>query len=158
MRRAVPALAFLLLCASLLPALSTADFDRVVDFSVTLKSLASASEGKSALPTGRMVVLSGTVSDVNVLSKEEAGFRVRIEVITGEWIGMEDVKSYSCLVDFSGAEFFKVFPARTPPQGTPDVVTKNSRVVLVGRPIDFAKTPAGERRVLVEGAYIRVIE
>jgi hypothetical protein len=160
MRRTVPVLAclFLLLGATALPALSHGDFDRVVDFSVTLKSLAAAAEGKAQLPTGRMVVLSGTVSDVAILDKEQATFKVRIELITGEWIGLEDVKAYSCYVEFSGPEFFKVFPARAPRAATPGVISGNSRVLVVGRVVDVTTTPQGEKRTRLDGAYIRSIE
>jgi hypothetical protein len=159
MRRTVPALAFfLLLGVTALPALSHGDFDRVVDFGVTLKSLAAAAEGTAPLPTGRMVVLSGTVSDVTIIDKEQPTFKVRIELITGEWIGLEDVKAYACYVEFSGPEFFKVFPARAPRNATPGVITGNSRVLVVGRVVNITTSPLGAKRVLLDGAYIRSIE
>jgi hypothetical protein len=129
-----------------------------VDFSVTLKTLAAAAEGKAPLPTGRMLLLSGTVSDVNILNKDEQSFKVRIELITGEWIGLEDVKAYACYVEFSGPEFFKVFPARAPRTATADVITLNSRVVVVCSPLDIVNTPQGEKHVRAAGAYIRTIE
>jgi hypothetical protein len=160
MRRTLPALAsvLLLLGSANLPALSRADFDRIVDFSTTLKDLAAAADGREALPAGRVLVLSGTVSDVNIVSKDEASFRVRIELITGEWIGLDDVKSYACYVEFSGPEYFKVFPARPPRTATPGIVSLNSRVVLVGGAQNVVSTPLGEKRVLVQGMHIRVIE
>jgi hypothetical protein len=160
MRRSIPTLAcvLLLLGAALLPALSRVEFDRVVDFSVTLKTLAAVAEGKVPLPTGKMYLLSGTVSDVTILNKDEASFKVRIEVITGEWIGLEDVKAYACYVEFSGPEYFKVFPARAPRTATPEVITLNSRVVVVCSPLDIVSTPLGEKRVRAAGAYIRTIE
>jgi hypothetical protein len=141
-----------------LPALSRGDFDRVVDFSVTLKTLAAVADGKALLPTGRMLLLSGTVSDVNILNKDEQGFKVRIELITGEWIGLEDVKAYACYIEFSGREFFKVFPARPPRTANPDVITLNSRVVVVCSALDIVDTPQGEKHVRAAGAYIRTIE
>jgi hypothetical protein len=88
----------LLVGPAILPALSHADLDRVIDFSVTLKSLASAADSGAPIPAGRTVLLSGTVSDVNIINKDPAGFKVRIELITGEWIGLEDVKSYFCYI------------------------------------------------------------
>jgi hypothetical protein len=148
----------LLVCSSFLPALSRADFDRVVDFSVTLKTLASAADGKAPLPVGKMLLLSGTVSDVSILSKDEATFRVRIELIAGEWIGLEDVKAYACYVDFAGPEFFKVFPARPPRNATPGIVVPDSRVVVIGSAQEVTTSPLGEKRVRVQGAYIRIIE
>jgi hypothetical protein len=159
MRRSLPALSCLLLLfgPALLPALSRADFDRVVDFSVTLKTLAVAA-GKEPLPAGRMLLLSGTVSDVTIINRDEAAFKVRIEVITGEWIGLEEVKSYACYIDFTGTEYFKIFPARPPRTAGAGVVTVNTRVVVVGAPIDITTTPLGEKRVLLQGAHIRTIE
>jgi hypothetical protein len=143
---------------ALLPALPRADLERVIDLSVTLKTLASAADTGAPIPTGRTVLLSGTVSDVNILNKDPAGFRVRIELITGEWIGLDDVKSYSCYVDFTGAEYVKVFPARAPREASHDLVTLNSRVLVVGRVVGVGATPLGALRVLVDGAYIRAIE
>jgi hypothetical protein len=160
MRRSVPLFACILLLAgpAILPALSRADLDRVIDFSVTLKSLATAADSGAPIPTGRTVLLSGTVSDVNIVNKDQAGFKVRIELITGEWIGLDDVKSYSCYVEFTGAEYFKMFPARPPRTANRDLVSMNSRVIVVGRIVQVAATPLGDKRVLVDGAYIRTTE
>ncbi len=160
MRRSVSVLACSLLLAgpAFLPALSRADLDRVIDFSVTLKSLATAADSGSPIPTGKTVLLSGTVSDVNIINKDPAGFKVRIELITGEWIGMEDVKAYTCYVEFTGADYFKVFPARPPGTASRDLVTQNSRVLVVGKVMGVAMTPLGAKRVLLDGAYIRTTE
>jgi len=159
MRRTVPVFAsLLLLSAASLPALSHADLDRVIDLSATLKSLATAAEQGSALPQGRTVLLSGTVSDVAILSKDEAGFKVRIELITGEWIGLEDVKAYTCYVEFTGPEYARLFPARPPREANRQLVTLNSRVLILGRVVGITTGPQGVRRVLVDGAYIRSIE
>ncbi len=138
--------------------LSRADFDRVVDFSITLKDLSAAADGTKSLPAGKFVVLDGTVSDVNVIDRSEGSFRVRIELITGEWIGTEDVRSYSCYVDFRGPGFFTVFPERPPRAPAAGTVVINSRVIVVGRPVEVTKTPLGEKRVLVQGILVRPIE
>jgi hypothetical protein len=160
MRRSVPVFVCILLLVgpAFLPALSRPDLDRVIDFSVTLKSLATAADSGEPIPVGRTVLLSGTVSDVNIVNKDPAGFKVRIEMITGEWIGTEDVKAYSCYVDFAGAEYFKMFPARPPRTPNRDLVALNSRVIVVGRVVDVATTPLGAKRVLLEGAFIRTVE
>jgi hypothetical protein len=160
MRRSLFALAcvLLLLGPVSLFALSRADLDRAVDFSVTMKSLGAVAEGKEPLPSGRGVVLSGTVSDVNVLNKEEAGYRVRVELIAGEWIGTDEVKAYACYVDFTGPEYLKVIPPRPPRTPTPGVIAVNSRVVVIGNVVEVASTPLGEKRVVVQGFHIRQIE
>jgi hypothetical protein len=148
----------LVIAPALLPALSRAELEKFIDLSVTLKTLAVAADAGSPIPAGHTVLLSGTVSDVNILDKDPAAFRVRIELITGEWIGLDDVKSYSCYVDFAGAEYFKVFPARPPREASHDLVTLNSRVLVVGRVVSVGATPLGAVRVIVSGAYIRPIE
>ncbi len=158
MRRTGVVLVLLVAAASLLPGASKADFDRVVDFSVTLKTLSQAADGTVPLPDSRMVLLSGTVSSVTILDKEEPSFKARIELITGEWIGTEDVKAYTCYVDFSGRGFFSTFPSRPPAQPQPGVVVQNLRVLVVARAVSIVTTPLGEKRVLLEGAYIRPIE
>jgi len=162
-RRILPTVitAILLVVAAAAPSafsLTRADFDRVVDFSITLKDLAAVADGQASLPAGRIVILNGTVSDVNVISKDEGSFRVRIELITGEWIGTEDVKSYSCYVDFTGPQYFKIFPARAPREPVPGTVVINSRVIVVGLPVQVVSTPLGEKRVLVQGMLVRVVE
>jgi hypothetical protein len=141
-------------CLSAAP--SRADLDKIVDFSVTLKGLAAVAGGEAALPS-RIFVIDGTVSDITILDKDKATFRVRIELLSGEWVETEDVKSYSCFVEFRGPEFFEVFPARAPRTATPGVVLANQRVLVAGRAIGFTTSPKGERRVLVEGLHVRTI-
>jgi hypothetical protein len=160
MRRSIPVLAFvfLLLGGSLVTAAPHGDFDRIVDFSVTLKSLSAAASGSGALPTDRLVILTGTVSDVMILDANEATFKVRVELIAGEWIGSDTVRSYTSTVEFSGSEFFSIFPARTPRTVTPGIIVTNMRVLVVGRPVRIITTAAGVKQVLVDGATIRSIE
>jgi hypothetical protein len=158
MRRFAVTIALFAVVAAVVPAATRGDFDRVVDFSVTLKSLAAAAAGAQALPTGRMAVLTGTVKSVTIVNKDEATFQVRIELITGEWMGTDDVVAYSSYIDFSGSEYFKVFPARAPASPPPGVVVQSARVLVVGRPVSITLTPSGDRKVLLEGIDIRVIQ
>jgi hypothetical protein len=159
MRRTGIVLALLFgVAAASLPAIGRGDFDRVVDFSVTLKTLAAAADGATALPTARMLVLSGTVSSIAILNKDEPTFKVRIELIAGEWFGTEDVKAYACYVDFSGPEYFAAFPPRAPAQPGPGVIVQSVRVLVAGRALSIVTTPLGDKRVLLEGAYVRAIE
>ena len=160
MRRSVPVLAcvLLLLGCGFLSALSRADLDRVADVSITLKTLSDVADGKAPLPDGKLIMLTGAVSDVTIINKGPAAFKVRVEILSGEWFGEEDVKAYACYVEFSGPEYFKVFPAKPPREATPGVVILSTRVLVVGRAVSVTTTPLGAKRVLVEGAYIRIIE
>ena len=146
----------LLIPAGLPAAPSRADLEKIVDFSATLKTLAAAASGEASLPS-KIIILDGTVSDINILDREQATFRARVELLSGEWIGTDEVMSYACYVDFRGAEFFDAFPARAPRSPTPGVVLANSRVLIAGRVLGFATSPQGEKRVLVEGLLVRTI-
>ena len=139
-------------------ALSRAELDRIIDFSVTLKSLSVAAESGSPLPQGKTVLLSGTVSDVNIVNKDPADFHVRLELITGEWIGLDEVKSYTCYVDFAGVDYARLIPARPPRESSRDLVTLNSRVVVIGRVVGITSSALGGKEALVDGAFIRPIE
>jgi hypothetical protein len=160
MRRSVPVVALVLLLAGAAAgsALSRTELDRLIDLSATLKSLATAVETGAPLPQGRTVLLSGTVSDVNVLDKNPASYRVRIELITGEWIGLEDVKAYTCYVEFRGPDYARMIPARPPREASGDLVTLNTRVLVLGRVVGVTDAPLGGRLALLDGAYIRPIE
>jgi hypothetical protein len=160
MRRSVPVLAcvLLLLGSGFLPALSRADLDRVADVSITLKTLSDVADGKAPLPDSRLLILTGTVSDVNIISKDPASFKVRIEILSGEWFGDEDVKAYACYVEFSGPEYFKIFPPKLPANATSDLIGLSTRVLIVGKAVSVVMTPLGAKHVLVDGAFVRPIE
>ncbi|HET6487431.1 MAG TPA: hypothetical protein VFH83_13475 [Spirochaetia bacterium] len=159
MSRSLPLLActLLVLAAPVAIGAPQGDFDRVVAFDITLKSLASDAASGAPLPN-RVIILDGTVSDVNVVDKNAATFKVRIQMIAGEWIGLDDVKSYTCYVDFSGSQYASVFPARPPAAAKSGVVTLNSRVLVVGRPVSLVSAPDGSPTVLVEGMHVRSLE
>lgn len=150
--------ALLLLAARLVPAATRSDFDGVVDFSVSLKTVAAAAAGGPALPADKLFVLDGTVSELTVLESEAERFRARIELLAGEWLGTDDVKSYACYVEFAGPAFARSFPARAPQNPPADVVVLGSRLLVVARPARVTATLQGERRMLMEGLYFRVIQ
>lgn len=151
-------IAFLLLAAALAPAATRSDFDSVVDFGVSLKTVAAAAAGGPALPAGKLFVLDGIVSELTVLDREEASFRARIELLAGEWMGTEDVKSYACYVEFTGPAFAGSFPPRPPQNPDPGMAFLNSHLLVVVRAAGTTTTPQGERRLLMEGLYIRAIQ
>lgn len=147
------------LAAAGLSALSRSDFDRTVDFAVEIKELDAYLTGQRTLPerNQRFLLLEGTVSDVVVLDKEEATFKVRVELISGEWVGTEDVKSYTCWIVFSGPEYAKLFPARAPKTPGPGVVTVNTRILAVALARDVGQNAFGEKRVILEGIHYRIV-
>ncbi len=89
----------------------------------------------------------GLVEPVTVLAK----------VVSGEWIGMEDVKSYSCLVRFSGSESFKVFNRRRASSASAIIIPENSKVLAVVVPVSPVQSER-ELQWLTDVLYIRRID
>jgi hypothetical protein len=142
-------LLLLLILAPSASAIGRADFDAVVDFSVTLKTIAAAAEGNARLPANKLFLLDGTVSDITVLDKEPGSYKVRIRLLSGEWIGLEDVKGYSCFVTVSGAEYAGMFTSK---------VQTNSRIIVLARAVGVTTTALGEKLMSLDGLALRVLQ
>jgi hypothetical protein len=159
MKRGAP-LAILLLLAVAAPFRVCAageDFDNVVDFSVTLKSLSGLDEAgvRAYGLTRRYVVLDGTVASVQVLSSKEESFEVQVKLVSGEWLGLEEVRLYECLVRFQGGSFARLFPARVPRNPDPELIVPNDRVLVVARIAGRAQGEDGRPVWVLEGLRVR---
>ena len=79
------------------------------------------------------------------------------KIVSGEWIGTEDVKSYSCLVRFSGPESFKVFHRRRPSRASAVMIPENAKVlavVVLVSPVELEKST----QWLTDVLYVRRID
>jgi hypothetical protein len=150
----------LLLPAAAVPAISKNDLDRIIDFSVTVKTLErlDPATARDFRLDERFLLLDGTVNTVEVLDPEESRYQVIVELVSGEWIGLEEVRSYRCLVLFSGPEYARVFPRRAPRDAGPRVITPNDRVLMVARLLEPVQLGAGESVWVLEGSYVRKLE
>lgn len=116
-----------------LGAYDRADFDRVVDFSVTIQSLDGLTEAQGRALASRVLLLDGTVASLQFLDPEEDTFAVEVELVAGEWVGLEDVKMYRCRVRFEGREFFRQFPRRAPKNPSAEQVRVHDRLLAAAR-------------------------
>jgi hypothetical protein len=150
-------IAFALLACGLLAPLASAQtraaFDGIVDFSVTMKTVAAAAAGEATLPANRLVLLEGTFTEIVVLDDRPGHWTVRIELMAGEWIGVDEVRGYRCWVTFSGSAWADVFPADVPETPAPAYIPLHS-LVLAGSPAPVT-TPEGERVMSLKGLAIR---
>jgi hypothetical protein len=135
------------------------DFDRVVDFAATVKTLdgMSTAQAREKGLLARLVLLDGTVAALQFLDAEEASFAVEMELVAGEWVGLEDVKIYRCRVRFQGPAFFSQFPRRAPKNPDSSVVVLNDRVVVVARAVARGEDGAGQPLWLLRGLHVRPI-
>lgn len=143
----------LLLLASPLQAFDRQDFDRIAEFSVTIKTLAGLSEPGSL--AGRLLLLDGTVASLQFLDPAEGSFAVELELAGGEWVGTEEVRIYLCRVRFRGREFLPRFPRRTPRAAEPEQVLLNDRILVVARLAGRTTAEDGTPVWLLEGMHVR---
>jgi hypothetical protein len=146
-------LAAALLLASPLYAYDRQDFDRIADFSVTIKTLAGL-PAPGAL-SGRLLLLDGTVASMQFLDPEEASFAVELELAGGEWIGTEEVKIYLCRVRFRGPEYFRTFPRRAPRNPGPAQIVPNDRILVLARLAGKTRAEDGIPLWVLEGLAVR---
>jgi hypothetical protein len=148
----------MLFCASLASAATRAELGGVVDFSVTLKTVAAAAQGQAALPADKFFILVGTVTEVVFLDKDPQSFSVRVQLLSGEWIGKDDVEGYTCYVTFTGSRFGHLFPAKATEDSPADIIVVNTRVLVVARSSGTTLSPEGVKTALLEGVEIRAIQ
>jgi hypothetical protein len=148
----------MLLSASLLPAITRSELEGIVDFSVTLKSVAAAAKGGPALPAEKYFILVGTVTEVVFINKDPEAFSVRVQLLSGEWVGLDDVKGYTCYVTFTGSRFSSLFPARATEDSPANIIVVNTRVLVIVRSSGTMLSPSGEKTALLEGVEVRAIQ
>jgi len=102
-----------------------------------------------------IVTLTGTVTNILVLDANEESYLVQIELVSGEWIGLDEVRSYSCRVVFSGPRFAKVFPARVPRNPPPEAIKANDTILIVASLLQTVEIGEGETAWVLEGIYAR---
>lgn len=159
MKRTFFCFIFLFFSFNLLFSLTPTDFDRIIDFSITLKELdQSLTSGRtSAVPKDKYVILHGTYANFSILNADEANYKVRIEMIIGEWFDIDEVKSYRSIVQFTGPEFSRYFPQKKR-RGQTDSIDLNSRIIVVAKAIEPIKAIDGKTVWLLEGLYVREIK
>ena len=144
----------LLLCHQNLPAYSKSDFDQIVEFSTSLINL----EQSDFLESGKLLLLNGTISNLQFLDKEKDSFEIMVEMVAGEWIGLDEVKSYHCFVLFTGEEFFTLFPSRKPKNPSSEMIFVNDRILLLAKASAATEEMREQGIWLLEGLHIRQLQ
>jgi hypothetical protein len=133
-----------------------ASFDDVVDFEASLESIAVQARRApdQLLENSNVLVIDGVIAAVNVVDPNPESFRAELDLITGEWVGLERVVMYKAAVLVEGAEFAPRIPTRRsrrePPGGT---IERNKRVIVVGTIAGIADDPATGRPIPVLNAF-----
>ncbi len=149
-----------LACSPIATGATDDDFHEVVDFEVTLKTLSVALEANdfSAIDAEKIVIVHGTVSTMSFLDTKRQSYTVLLELVAGEWLDLDEVKSYRCLVVFQGPAFYTLIPRRPPRGSTAAVIGEASRVLVIARVLEPVTTELGENMWLLAGIDIRSLD
>ncbi len=160
MKRAIGVVILLFLATPVLFSIDPGNFDAVADFSVTVKTLSQLDEATASAYglMDRFLLLDGTVANILILDPAEENFLVQVELVSGEWIGLEEVRSYSCWVLFSGPRFAGMFPARVPRTPPPGVITANDHILIVAMALQTVEIAEGETAWILEGIHARPLQ
>lgn len=136
MRKIALAALCLALCAAASAQIQA--FDSVVDFSVLMRDLSAAADKGIPLSSSKVVLLNGTVGSVSVLSGDGEPLKANVELIDGEWIGLEQVKMYKVVLLFRGDEYLPLFAED---EALP-LVRSGARILVAGTLAGLVTDPA----------------
>lgn len=168
MKNSVRAFIFLLILAAGLggPPLFAMDagaFLNGVAFETTLSQLCdlvrtgTEEDLRELIREDRIYLLVGTIySRINQTGTGEV-FSGELEIMDGEWLGVEDVQVFWAAVKFTGQRFDGMIPLRRSRNVNPREVTLNSRVLLAAKLTGY-RDHSGMRIPVMEGIEIRTIE
>ncbi len=134
------------------------EFNSLVNFSVTLKELnAASSAGSIDALTDKFLIVSGAVATRKVVDPKKETYLGEIELINGEWVGVEQAIRYRCVLLLKGPEFAAAIPARRSRQANPAEILLNSRIMVLGKVIDLREYDDGSVVPVLQVFYIRFI-
>ena len=157
---AIRILAFLFLC---IPALifgqSIEDFNDVIDFNITLGDLdkIAMSGNPDALPS-TFLIIDGAVASRIVINSNAAEFVGELQIVGGEWKGVEEVVRYECILVLVGPEFASAIPARRSRRANPKEIGLNTRILAVAKAIGLHEREDGSIVPVLQAYYIRKIQ
>lgn len=153
-RSVVPLISFLFFISAVsVSAVGPEGFDAVVEFGYTLKDLA---DPELSISLGdRFVVLNGAVASRQAFSGDPETYSAELELVSGEWIGMETVLIHRCILLLEGPSFFGTVPfGRTRVRG-PNEVELNSDILVIARFEGYREWTDGSTVPVARALYLR---
>ncbi len=145
------------LLASPLSAATPEEFDSVVDFSTTLKDLSQQvqSDGGASVDPNRYLILEGTVASIMIADPNPDSYVAVVELVRGEWIGLEQINLFRVYVIMEGPTFAERLPLRMPRDPGPEIITTNSKLMVIGQFQGVDEGAGGEAVPVVRAAFVR---
>ena len=154
----IPVVLFLSITAAIFGQ-SLEDFNDAVDFDATINTLQqTAARGDVASLPKKFVIVEGVVASRLVVNGNTANYIGEIDLITGEWLGVEKVVRYECILRLVGPQFAKTIPARQSRNPDPMEITLNSRILVVARATDIRRLPDGSLIPVLDVVFVRHVQ
>ena len=133
------------------------DFQATIDFDMSLSRLYKLVQDGAydLIDPDRYMILQGSVASTTVLDSNEETYRSQLEIVGGEWVGLESISIYRVYVLLAGPEFAARVPDRPPRNPGPEVILTNSVVMVVGRFIDVREEEDGSVSPVIEAIAVR---
>lgn len=116
--------------------LNPVDFRAVYEFETSLSEIIDRIDDPTftdRLFNEVVVVFDAVVSDVIVFSPDPADYYAEVEVVTGQWIGLEDVRLDRAIVFIADPALAGRVAERAPRDPDPDLILRNSKILVAGR-------------------------
>lgn len=137
----------------------TVALDKVIDLNMSLKELSRSTPEilDSVITSDKYVIIEGAISSITEIERTDNAFTLDIHLINGEWIGLEKVEVYKCIVNVTGLDWEPRFPARTPRIVTDEHLIVNNQILVIGKVSDYVMDNSSLTAV-VNAEYIRRIQ
>ena len=133
------------------------DFQATIDFDMSLSRLYKLvqDDAYDLIDPDRYMILQGSVASTAVLDPNEETYQSLLEIVDGEWVGLESITIYRVYVLLVGPEFAARVPDRPPRDPGPEVILTNSTVMVVGQFIGVLDEEDGSVSPVIEAIAIR---
>lgn len=103
----------------------------------------------------RVVLIDGTVASTVVIEEDPESFYAEVELISGAWQGLSEVRVDRAYVVLLGSAFADRIPTRPTRVGNPAHILRNNRVLVLGRVIDLTPDDFGQMVPLLVAYQVR---
>lgn len=131
---------FVFLPATLLIGQTREEWTSLTNFDVTLEELSEMVDQPGALEAvaDKILILRGVVGTRQVSINDGENYQAELVLISGKWIGLEEVRMYSVIAVLSGLEFANYVPSGRTRNPHPDEVPLNGDVLVAGKLLGVA--------------------
>ncbi len=133
------------------------DFDKIADFSITLKKLNKmAAENRLSSLEDKYLILDGALSSYTVIDNDPDNYTVELIIVNGEWEGVSDVHIFRSVVVVKGSEYEDKFPARRK-KNAEDEIPLNSGLIIIAK-LNNVISMNNTSVPVLDGYYLRVFK